>query len=361
MKSKYNKWGLRVLLSILIWNSFLGCSVNKQNTASATPASITYQTFYDDLSPFGTWIDYPGYSHVWCPDAGVDFRPYSSNGHWVYSYEGWAWVSGYSWGWAPFHFGRWMYDDMYGWLWVPGYEWSPAWVTWGSVDDYYCWAPLTPGVNVNLSYNSWRPHSIYWNYCNRNHIYSTHLNQYIERPQNEANISNRITIINNYNTTNEHKNYYAKGPSVQEVEKYTKETIEPVTIKTVNKIPEVKNIPEKSNNNISNGNNSGGTKKGEVNITDNNSGKESDGNKVLTNKEVVPFYRPRVVQPSVESNQTKLRPKAYSRIENNNIRPVLEINDKPEGPRHEQIENVQRLPRVFRSQQSTRSPGKKGE
>ena len=92
---------------------------------------VSYQDFYDELSPYGHWVDYPGQGYVWVPDAGADFRPYSTNGHWVWSdnYE-WVWVSDYDWGWAPFHYGRWDNDPTYGWYWVPGYEWSPAWVAW---------------------------------------------------------------------------------------------------------------------------------------------------------------------------------------------------------------------------------------
>ena len=60
---------------------------------------VNYQTFYDELSPHGRWIEYPGQGYVWVPDAGADFRPYSSNGRWVYTndYE-WMWVSDYDWG-----------------------------------------------------------------------------------------------------------------------------------------------------------------------------------------------------------------------------------------------------------------------
>src|SRR4029077_7618549 len=92
-----------------------------RNTASAQPAGdVSYQTFYDELSPYGQWIDYPEYGYVWCPDQGPDFRPYSTGGHWEWSdeYE-WTWVSDYDWGWAAFHYGRWLYDPYYGWLWVP--------------------------------------------------------------------------------------------------------------------------------------------------------------------------------------------------------------------------------------------------
>src|ERR1043165_5421845 len=67
----------------------------------------SYQQFYDDLSPYGEWVEDPQYGYVWVPDAGDDFRPYYSNGYWVNSDYGNTWVSNYDWGWAPFHYGRW--------------------------------------------------------------------------------------------------------------------------------------------------------------------------------------------------------------------------------------------------------------
>src|ERR1700694_2271192 len=60
---------------------------------------VSYQTFYDDLSPYGQWIDYPGYGYVWMPNVGYGFKPYATNGHWVYSEAGWVWASDYNWGW----------------------------------------------------------------------------------------------------------------------------------------------------------------------------------------------------------------------------------------------------------------------
>jgi len=41
--------------------------------------------------------------------------------------DGMTWVSDYNWGWAPFHYGRWDYNDSYGWFWIPDNEWGPAW------------------------------------------------------------------------------------------------------------------------------------------------------------------------------------------------------------------------------------------
>ena len=92
------------------------------------PAEAPYQAFYDQLSPYGHWIDYPGMGYVFMPDVGPEFKPYSTNGHWLYTNEGWVWASDYNWGWATFHYGRWFYEDGYGWMWIPGHEWAPAWV-----------------------------------------------------------------------------------------------------------------------------------------------------------------------------------------------------------------------------------------
>src|SRR3954464_11015099 len=109
-----------VILLLLLFGS-------AQKATAQEDEPVSYQTFYDELEPYGNWIDYPEYGYVWRPDMGADFRPYSTNGRWVWTddYE-WMWVSDYSWGWAPFHYGRWFFDDAYGWLWIPGYDWSPA-------------------------------------------------------------------------------------------------------------------------------------------------------------------------------------------------------------------------------------------
>ena len=56
------------------------------------------------------------------------WRPYYDDGHWAYSDDDWLdVVSDASWGWAPFHYGRWAFDPQYGWVWVPGRVWGPAW------------------------------------------------------------------------------------------------------------------------------------------------------------------------------------------------------------------------------------------
>jgi hypothetical protein len=217
-----------------------GCSGSKAFSQPDINSVVTYQSFYDNLSPYGTWIDYSKYGHVWAPRLEGDFRPYATNGHWAYSGEGWAWASDYNWGWAPFHYGSWLYDDMYGWLWIPGYDWSPAWVTWGYVDNFYCWAPLMPGIDVSLQFGAWRPHSFYWNACSRDHIYDRNLSAFIEKPDQIANIANRITVINNFHTTKTHNLYYSGGPDVHEVQKYVNQKIEQTSIRDVRDINQVR-------------------------------------------------------------------------------------------------------------------------
>jgi len=291
LKKLINPRLLPFLFAILL-SAFSSKNASGQASVSAT---ITYQTFYDNLSPYGTWIDYPGYGNVWSPKIDEDFRPYATNGYWEYSAEGWTWQSNYSWGWGPFHYGRWLYDDMYGWLWVPGYDWSPAWVTWGNVDNYYCWAPLMPDVNVGADFGSWRPHSFYWNVCSRDHIYDRNISTVMERPERVTNVVNRITIINNFNTTRRNKLYYSKGPDVHEVEGFTKRKVDQVSFREVNKATLA-------------------SRKGTV----------------------VNVYRPTVQVP---------QPHEFRKVENDQVRPIRKENDdKPSRQRTEQKTNIEHLP-----------------
>lgn len=183
---------------------------------------VSYQTFYDELSPHGRWVDYPGQGYVWVPDAEEDFRPYSTNGHWVWSdnYE-WMWVSDYDWGWAPFHYGRWDHDQYYGWYWVPGYEWSPAWVAWRDGGDYYGWAPIRPGISININFNIGRysPPVDFWCFAPRRYITSPRIHDYyIDRRQNVTIINYTTIINNNYQYGN---NYgFRSGPRRYDAERY---------------------------------------------------------------------------------------------------------------------------------------------
>ena len=115
--------------------------------AAENPGPPTIELFYNELAPYGEWVETADYGWVWVPDvAGAGWRPYAE-GYWVYTDDyGWAWISDNSWGWAPFHYGRWTRSVEYGWIWVPGTEWGPAWVSWRADNDWIGWAPLPPEV-----------------------------------------------------------------------------------------------------------------------------------------------------------------------------------------------------------------------
>jgi hypothetical protein len=113
-----------------------------------------FQTFYNDLSSQGTWVQTDNYGYAWQPNVqDPNWAPYQ-NGHWVYTGEGWAWVADNSepWGWATYHYGRWVNIDGEGWAWVPGYTWAPAWVSWRYGGGYCGWAPLPPDTFVGIDF-----------------------------------------------------------------------------------------------------------------------------------------------------------------------------------------------------------------
>lgn len=282
--------GLVSLFAAIMLSGYPAKKVSSQGVA----VSVSYQTFYDGLSPYGTWIDYPAYGHVWHPNITGDFRPYLTNGYWDYSTEGWMWTSNYNWGWAPFHYGRWIYDDLYGWLWIPGYEWSPAWVTWGMLDNFYVWAPLMPGVNAGIAFNLWRPAAFYWNIVERDHIYDRSLFNKVEIRDLVIHNINRINIINNFSTTRLHGQYYAKGPDVHEVERFTNRKIEAASIHEVN----------------------------------NSALAKHEGNEIKV-------YRPAVTNP---------QPREFRRIDNNIANPVHNNEDRISTERDQQNKNIDHLP-----------------
>ena len=161
---------------------------------------------------------------------GSAFTPYSTNGYWVLTDEGWTWISDYSWGWAPFHYGRWYNDPSVGYVWVPGYEWGPGWVSWRRSDDYYGWAPIGPGVNISVAYsNDYNLPYNQWNFVRCRDFGRRNLNNYYINRSNNVTIINNTTVINNTrvdarNTT------FNPGPDRAEVQHHAGRPITPVAI-----------------------------------------------------------------------------------------------------------------------------------
>jgi uncharacterized membrane protein YgcG len=96
----------------------------------------------DALDANGSWIYAPAYGGwCWRPRVANSWRPYY-DGYWSGVGGCLTWVSYESWGWVPYHYGRWAYDSAYGWVWLPGPAYAPAWVYWIYGPSYVGWAPM---------------------------------------------------------------------------------------------------------------------------------------------------------------------------------------------------------------------------
>lgn len=91
----------------------------ENNSQSARYVSRDIDGYYD-LDQYGQWQNDPDNGPMWIPNGvAVGWAPYHY-GHWVWvSPWGWTWVEDEPWGFAPFHYGRWAYVRGY-WGWVPG-------------------------------------------------------------------------------------------------------------------------------------------------------------------------------------------------------------------------------------------------
>ena len=116
-------------------------------------------TGYDDLDEHGEWRDINDHGAVWIPHSTsvpTDWAPYRW-GRWAWVDPwGWTWVDAAPWGFAPFHYGRWVH--VHGvWGWAPGAlaarpVYAPALVGWmgqpGAVSVSFGptvgWFPLAP-------------------------------------------------------------------------------------------------------------------------------------------------------------------------------------------------------------------------
>ena len=101
-----------------------------RNVQSARYVS-TNMTGYEELDHHGEWIPDANYGNVWVPRVvPVGWAPYrDGQWRWVRPW-GWTWVDQAPWGYAPFHYGRWVTIGNR-WCWWPGGHharpiWAPA-------------------------------------------------------------------------------------------------------------------------------------------------------------------------------------------------------------------------------------------
>lgn len=112
-----------------------------QTSARAQQGGDSVGYGWSDLDTYGSWYPLPGYGMVWQPyGAGLAFNPYGFGMWGYYGPFGYTWISGYPWGWLPFHCGMWSYIDSFGWGWMPGaYGCGPWGVGFGFGFGYYGW------------------------------------------------------------------------------------------------------------------------------------------------------------------------------------------------------------------------------
>ena len=146
---------------------------------------------FDDLDDYGDWRDDPSYGHVWFPSqVAVGWAPYHA-GHWDWiSPWGWTWVDDSSWGYAPFHYGRWV---------SVGGRWG--WVA-GPVAVRAVYAPALVvfigggpgGFGGNVGWFPLGPREVY--------VPSYHVSQaYVTRVNISSTTVNVTQVTNVYNTT----------------------------------------------------------------------------------------------------------------------------------------------------------------
>ncbi|MHB9007420.1 MAG: DUF6600 domain-containing protein [Limisphaerales bacterium] len=223
------------------------------------PVTEAHSYWYPTLSPYGSWMYLGGYGWCWQPTVAVVdpvWQPYSHGGRWLWSDSGWYWNSSYSWGWAPFHYGRWHRSPGCGWVWVPGSVWGPAWVTWRTYDSYCGWAPLPPAarwstgvgltwygssVSVGFGFNlGWSSYT----FVPYHRMHSRTPHHYAARRQEATTIYNNSTVINNviYGNNNTIVN---QGVAPTRVEQASRQEVPKVRLQDVRVEASVPRRPER--------------------------------------------------------------------------------------------------------------------
>jgi hypothetical protein len=165
---------------------------------------------YEDLDDYGGWRPDPQYGNVWFPHVTVvNWAPYRY-GHWAWiSPWGWTWVDDAPWGFAPFHYGRWV-SVRGAWGWVPcpppvvavGYirpVYAPALVAWIGGPHFGMGIGVGSAVGVNVGWFPLGPREVF--------VPSYRVSRAYVNNVNISNTTVNQTVINNsYNTTIVNKN-----------------------------------------------------------------------------------------------------------------------------------------------------------
>lgn len=169
-----------------------------------------------DLDDYGGWSDEPEYGHVWYPtQVEAGWAPYR-DGHWAWVDPwGWTWVDNAAWGFAPFHYGRWVYAGSR-WGWSPGPVavrpiYAPALVGFVGGAGF--------GIGISTGPVGWfplGPRDVYVPWYHASHNYFTNVNV------------RNTTIINNTYITNVY-NDYSRGRPLTNVNYAYRQNVAAVT------------------------------------------------------------------------------------------------------------------------------------
>ena len=199
---------------------------------------VSFDFFYNDLSPHGSWLVSGSYGRVWQPQVyRPGWNPYY-DGHWEYADVGWVWVSDYSWGAVPYHYGTWVMDADYGWVWVPGYTWAPAWVVFRQGPQAVGWAPVSPEFSIGISFGSrgyYEPPPSAFVFVPVQQFAAPRIRPYIV-PERQVNTYIRNTTIINNNLVVQNNVVVNRGPDVRVVERAAGRTIRPEPIERVQRV-----------------------------------------------------------------------------------------------------------------------------
>jgi hypothetical protein len=222
---------------ILFALTLVGCLLSQTPRAqAATEVSVNF--FYDNLSPYGNWIEVGDYGYCFQPNVAVNnpsWRPYA-DGYWAYTDVGWTWVSYEDFGWATYHYGRWTDLADYGWVWVPGYEWGPAWVSWRTGGDYIGWAPLPPTREYVYEGRPITGHvdvefdigPLFYNFVDIRYIGEPVLRERLIAPEQNVTIINRT--VNVTNITYNNSIVYNYGPDLNRVNQFSTRPVQRLSI-----------------------------------------------------------------------------------------------------------------------------------
>jgi hypothetical protein len=128
-------------------------------------------TGVEDLDRHGRWDRHPEYGSVWLPyGVSAGWEPFRE-GRWVWLRPwGWTWADAAPWGFAPFHYGRWLRWDGR-WAWWPGPRgiapvFQPALVAWVGGPELSFGITIGAGVRPPPPV-SWVPLAPYQHYRQR--------------------------------------------------------------------------------------------------------------------------------------------------------------------------------------------------